>query len=1145
MKKLLFAFLLLTTTMGSTVYAQTFTIPDANLANWMRNNGYAFAMTGNVLDTVLLEQYVISNGPIGSSAHVGLSNQNISSLDGIRFVLRTWDTYTPSVDLSHNQLTEIPWQEFATTGKYLSLDFSWNQLDTVIYGPIEVEIDYLILSNNGMRHFDIQTFDGSIFVYNTLDLSFNQLPDLPVINGFSFTPQPLANFNVNVANNMLTKQPTGNYSWLNCEENQIDSITNDLINNPLFWMLNCNHNNITYFNLTEPFSGNLARIYCTNNPMTHIDGLPTLCAYISCDTTQINTWPDFRNTDFLAFECNGCNLTETGFIPDQMSIVRCYNNPNLSCISNLPNNTYFEYDFSNTLVACVPYKVPGCNYVGYPDMATIPECSVSNPNGCIAPPQITGTIYHDANSNCIFDGNETTAYGQKVSLMANGNIVQQYITRVNGFYYFGGLSNGNYQVVADTNQLLDVTCPINATHTVTVGTQANNGINFGAECPQSLDVSVASIAIVGGLRPGVLSQCHVVIEGMGLGGACLAGVSGQLTVTLPQLYTYQSTLANALAPTTTTANTLTWDINDLGTIDLRNDFRFWSRVSNTATANDTICIMANIIINGTDVDLSNNQLQTCLPARAAYDPNNKLVDPAGDIEPVQEWLTYTVNFQNTGNAPALDVYVLDTLPAELDPYSIQVIASSHDHSTQVFQNGIVKFDLPNINLIDSLTNEPESHGYVRFKVKVKPNLPIGTTINNRVGIYFDFNPVVMTDYATNTIAIPLPNIAINPSAVCTLGDTSILVASEFSPNYTYEWLRNGSTFNATNDTLIVTDTASYTLKVSYSGDFATTNPYQVALYPLTPVSLTPASNNVCAGASALALTLDPVGGQLSGPGLLGNDFDPTLAGLGSHTLTYEYTDANGCDNEATTTISVNANPTVSLSAASNTVCENGSTIALTPSPAGGTYTGATLSGNTFDPADNTTGLNTINYSFTDANGCSGSANTDITVNANPVVEFNQPFTPFCKGSQPVDLTANAVPAGGIFSGTGIVGTSLDVSNTGTYAVEYTFTDGNGCSTTKQADLLVDECIGIANVDVSDMMVYPNPASSQLVVKASSGLVGNYILLLDVSGKVVLDLQATNNETIIPMANLANGWYMLMVQHQQGAVLYRTKVGVAR
>ena len=44
-----------------------------------------------------------------------------------------------------------------------------------------------------------------------------------------------------------------------------------------------------------------------------------------------------------------------------------------------------------------------------------------------------------------------------------------------------------------------------------------------------------------------------------------------------------------------------------------------------------------------------------------------------------------------------------------------------------------------------LTNEPASHGFISFKISQQPNLPLGSVIPNSAGIYFDFNPPIVTN----------------------------------------------------------------------------------------------------------------------------------------------------------------------------------------------------------------------------------------------------------------------------------------------------------------------------------------------------------------------------------------------------------------
>lgn len=99
----------------------------------------------------------------------------------------------------------------------------------------------------------------------------------------------------------------------------------------------------------------------------------------------------------------------------------------------------------------------------------------------------------------------------------------------------------------------------------------------------------------------------------------------------------------------------------------------------------------------------------------------------------------------------------------------------------------------------------------------------------------------------------------------------------------------------------------------------------------------------------------------------------------STTYTVNATDANNCAKSATLDITVNALPTVSLTAAANNVCINSGSIALTGSPAGGVYSGTNVSGAVFTPS--TSGTFIPAYSFTNtSSGCSNTAVTTVVVN---------------------------------------------------------------------------------------------------------------------------------------------------------------------
>lgn len=71
------------------------------------------------------------------------------------------------------------------------------------------------------------------------------------------------------------------------------------------------------------------------------------------------------------------------------------------------------------------------------------------------------------------------------------------------------------------------------------------------------------------------------------------------------------------------------------------------------------------------------------------------------------------------------------------------------------------------------------------------------------------------------------------------------------------------------------------------------------------VNWIPADSLYCLQSGAIALSGgQPTGGVYSGPGVTGNQFDPSQAGIGFHVLTYTYTDASGCSASVSDTVEV-------------------------------------------------------------------------------------------------------------------------------------------------------------------------------------------------------------------------------------------------
>ena len=99
------------------------------------------------------------------------------------------------------------------------------------------------------------------------------------------------------------------------------------------------------------------------------------------------------------------------------------------------------------------------------------------------------------------------------------------------------------------------------------------------------------------------------------------------------------------------------------------------------------------------------------------------------------------------------------------------------------------------------------------------------------------------------------------------------------------------------------------------------------IFVLAPgtVTLNLPDSDECVTSNTLALSGgSPSGGVFSGPGVTGNNFDASVAGVGVHTISYTVVGANGCDGVATSTIVVHDLPIVDFVLTNDVACiQNG------------------------------------------------------------------------------------------------------------------------------------------------------------------------------------------------------------------------------
>jgi len=349
---------------------------------------------------------------------------------------------------------------------------------------------------------------------------------------------------------------------------------------------------------------------------------------------------------------------------------------------------------------------------------------------------LSGRLFVDNNLNCTQNGGEPGLPATVVEVQP-GNYYA--LTNTTGNFSLN-LPYGTY-TVADQNPLFQEHCGASTTpFTLSAGTP-NVTRNLPDTSLVGLDVRVTMGSSPA--RPGFeLSY--------GLGVQNLTGATsgaGTLTFTFDPILTF---LASVPPPTNVSGNTLTWSFASMNAFQNGSYSPRFQVPPDIALLGTELVAAALVSTVNTDTDLSNNSATYMVTVTGAYDPNDKLArTSSGNTSQWQinedEWIDYTIRFQNTGSDTAFFVVITDTLPDNLDPATFQAGVASHTHNITLQGQGIVRWIFPNILLPDSNANEPLSHGFVTFRIH--PRLPLlpGDAIENIANIYFDFNPPVITE----------------------------------------------------------------------------------------------------------------------------------------------------------------------------------------------------------------------------------------------------------------------------------------------------------------------------------------------------------------------------------------------------------------
>jgi uncharacterized repeat protein (TIGR01451 family) len=371
-------------------------------------------------------------------------------------------------------------------------------------------------------------------------------------------------------------------------------------------------------------------------------------------------------------------------------------------------------------------------------------CTTSCSNNAQCQNYLNLIAFVDINNNGIKDTNE--------GFFNQGNF--EYDINNSGTPIYSGSNNGNFYIFDNnTFNTYNLNFVVNSnltTYYSSSSTYSNITIPSGSGIttyyfPVNLiqpynDIEISLIPF-GQPRPGFTYPNWISYRNNGF-----QNINGTITFVNNPLVTITSISQTG---TTSTSNGFTYNFTNLAPNEER-WFTVTMQVPTIPTVNlgDVITNSVSITPLTGDAFPDDNQMSFSQIIVGSYDPNDKTEANGGKIDiddfTSNDYLTYTIQFENTGTANAEFVRVEDFLDASLNPNSIEMLGSSHAYNMRRIGNQLI-WNFYNINLPPTSINPTGSHGFIQFKIKPTAGFALGDIIPNKAFIYFDYNPPIITN----------------------------------------------------------------------------------------------------------------------------------------------------------------------------------------------------------------------------------------------------------------------------------------------------------------------------------------------------------------------------------------------------------------
>lgn len=411
---------------------------------------------------------------------------------------------------------------------------------------------------------------------------------------------------------------------------------------------------------------------------------------------------------------------------------------------------------TNGTISVLPGVQSGVYSISY-QVCSLPigSCDTANAIVIIVDEGFILNAYVDLNGNSIQDSNEQNFSLGTFNYELNNNGVVNSIISSSGNAFISESNTANtygFTFQIPTQYQAQYSCSTSYSN-ISITSGSVTTINFPVTQIPYVDLSVNLIPSGAQPRPGFTYNNYLLYKNLGNQNIAsgtitfahdnVVSIISTSEVTTPITNGFTFDFVNLL-PNETRSILITMQVPTIPTVSL----------GQTVTNNTTITVPTG------DVLVDNNTSNLTQTIVGSYDPNDKSESHGGEIVHSTftsiDYLTYTIQFENTGTADAINVKVEDLLDSKLDASTVRMISSSSDYTMTRLGSQLI-WNFNGINLPPSNGSATIGHGFIAFQIKPTVGYSIGDIIPNFAEIYFDFNPAIITPVCNTEFVTALAN----------------------------------------------------------------------------------------------------------------------------------------------------------------------------------------------------------------------------------------------------------------------------------------------------------------------------------------------------------------------------------------------------